>query len=351
LRRLRRLLPLSLLWLGCSSPLERVFSTSGDAPSRSGLAALGEGAVFGNEAGRVMRLGRGGAQLWTAELTHEVNVTPAVVGDTVVAATSGNELVGLDAKTGARRWRTELAKQSAALVGLGSRIHLLADDGELLALEAATGVPAWHTAFGVALGLKPASTGRLGMLSAKDDRLLLTGPAAVVAAGRDGSRRWRTAVREPTGLLVFEGLVFTVDATGRVFALDVDTGEVRWQRALGAPAASAPAYALDRLWVGLQNHTLVGFKPKEEEPLWTVQVPGLVVAPVVEFQGRLLVPTSGREGRLLALEVGSPGNPPSARLDSPLRAAPLVRTESLWVLAQDGRVVGFRLRSVAGSER
>jgi outer membrane protein assembly factor BamB len=95
----------------------------------------------------------------------------------------------------------------------------------------------------------------------------------------------------------------------------------------------------------------VGFRPKNDDALWTVQVPGPVVARVVEFQGRLLVPTAAREGRLLALDVGAPGNPPAARLDSPLRTAPLVRGDTAFVLAQDGRVVGFRLRSVAGSER
>jgi outer membrane protein assembly factor BamB len=350
LSSLGRALPLFLVCLGCSSPLQRVFSTSGDAASRSGLAALGDGAVFGNEAGRVVRLGPGGAILWSAELAHEVHLTPVVVGETVVAATTGTELVGLNAATGARRWRTELQRTGTALAGLSSRVHLLSDDGELLALEASTGVLLWRSSWGTALGIHPGPA-RLGLVAAKGDRLLLAGPAAVIALGADGARRWRTALHEATGLLVAEDLVWTVDQGGTVFALDLETGEVRWQRSLGAPPASPPASALDRLWVGLQNQTLVGFRPREDGPLWTVQLPGLAIAPVVEFQGRLLVPTSGQEGRLLALEVGAPGNPPSARLDSPLRTAPLVRGDAVWVLAQDGRVVGFRLRSVGGSER
>ena len=47
---------LALLLGGCSSPLMPVFTVSGDAPSRTGLTPLGEGAVFGNDAGRVIRL-------------------------------------------------------------------------------------------------------------------------------------------------------------------------------------------------------------------------------------------------------------------------------------------------------
>lgn len=348
--RLGRAWPLVLLCLGCSSPLQAVFTVSGDAPSRSGLAPLGQGALFGNEAGRVLRLGPGGAMQWTAELAHEVRLTPQVAGDTVVVATTGSDLVGLDVSTGARRWRSELPRQAVALTAQGTTVQLLTDEGDLLAVEVSSGSLLLRAALGTALGLRPGGGGRLA-LAVLEDSLLLAGPAAVLAVGVDGGRRWRTAVHEPMGLLVSEGVVWTVEQSGRALALNVETGELQWQRTLGAPPTSPPARAFDRVWVGLGNQTVVGFRLKDEGPLWTAQVPGPVVAPVVEFEGRLLVPTSAREGRLLALEVGAPGNPPSARLDSPLRTAPLVRGEQAWVLAQDGRVVGFRLRSAAGSGR
>jgi outer membrane protein assembly factor BamB len=344
--------PLLLLCAGCSSPLERVFSTSGDAPSRSGLAVLDNGAVFGNEAGRVLRLGPQGEVLWTAEMAHEVRLPPAVVGRTVVATTLGTDAAGFDAGTGARRWRLELPRPAAALVGLGKTAYFLSDDGELLGLDAETGALQSRTALAAALGVHPGAAARLSLAVAPGERLLLAGPGAVLALGADTSRRWRATVQGALGLHVQDGLLFTVDQNGRVLGLDLETGEVRWQRALEAHATSPPAFALDRLWVGLENLTLVGFRPTNAaDPLWSVQVPGPVVAPVVEFQGRLLVPTAARQGYLLALEVGAPGNPPSAQLDSPLRTAPVPRGDAFWVLAQDGRVVGFRLRSVAGSGR
>jgi outer membrane protein assembly factor BamB len=343
-------LSLVVCWTGCSSPLDLVFSVSGDAPSRTGLVPLGDGGLFGNEAGRVVQLGAGGAPQWTAELAHEVRVTPAVVGDTVVVATVDGDVVGLDAATGTRRWRTALPR-ATALAGLGTHAHLLTEDGELLVLEASDGVVLRRTTWNAALGMRPGSPARLGLVATPQGRLVLAGPAALIAVGEDGSRRWRTVVREPGGLLVDGAVVWTVDQTGRAVGLALETGELRWQRALGTGPTSPPARALDRIWVGLQNRSLVGFRPGDDGPPWTVEVPAPVVAAVVEFQGRLLVPTSGREGRLLALDVGAPGNPPSARVDSPLRTAPLVRGELAWLLAQDGRVLGFRLRSAAGSAR
>jgi outer membrane protein assembly factor BamB len=289
--------------------------------------------------------------LWTAELAHEVRLTPLVLQDTVVATTTGTDAVGLDAVSGVRRWRVDLPKTAVALAGVGRSAFFLSEDGELIALEAHTGVVQSRTAWATALGLRPPSTARLALVAAPGERLLLAGPGAVLALGPDAGRRWRASARETLGLLVQDGLVYTVDPSGRVVALDLETGEVRWQRALGVRPASSAAFALDRLWVGLDNQTLVGFRPQDEDPLWTVPVPGPVVAPLVEFHGRLLVPTSARQGRLLALEVGAPGNPASAQLDSPLRTSPLVRGDTVWVLAQDGRVVGFRLRSVAESAR
>ena len=342
---------LLLLCAGCTAPLEHVFSTSGDAPSRSGLAVLGEGAVFGNEAGRVLRLGPQGEILWTAELPHEVRLTPAVVGDTVVATTTGTDAAGFDAETGARRWRLELPRPAAALVGLGKTAYVLSDDGELLALDARTGAVQSRTALATALGLHPPAPARLSLGVAPGGGLLLSGPGAVLLLGADTARRWRATVQGALGLLVQDGFLFTVDQSGQLLGLDLETGEARWHRTLGAKPTSPPAFALDRLWVGLENLTLVGFRPKDSAPPWSVHVPGPVVAPVVEFHGRLLVPTSAREGLLLALAVDAPGNPASARLDSPLRTAPLLRGDAFWVLAQDGRVVGFRFRSVAGSAR
>jgi hypothetical protein len=63
----------------CASPLVPVFATSGDAPSRTGLTAMGEGAVFGNDAGRVFRLDAGGQVVWVVETGGEIELPLAVL--------------------------------------------------------------------------------------------------------------------------------------------------------------------------------------------------------------------------------------------------------------------------------
>lgn len=119
--------------------------------------------MFGNEAGRVLRLGPMGEVVWTAELAHEVRLTPTVVQDTVVAASTGTDAAGFDAQTGARRWRLDLPRPAAALAGLGKTAYVLTEDGELVALEARTGALQTRTAFGTALGLHPPAPARLSL--------------------------------------------------------------------------------------------------------------------------------------------------------------------------------------------
>src|SRR5215217_7046083 len=49
------------------------------------------------------------AVAWKANLDGAVYASPIVVGGLLVAATEGGSLYGLDAATGAVRWRTHLA--------------------------------------------------------------------------------------------------------------------------------------------------------------------------------------------------------------------------------------------------
>lgn len=57
-----------------------------------------------------------GAVHWTAELGFEVRATPAVAGDTLVMASNGGALVGLDLADGTMRWSRAAASPAADVV-------------------------------------------------------------------------------------------------------------------------------------------------------------------------------------------------------------------------------------------
>ncbi len=335
---------LACLLAACSAPLVPVFTASGDAPSRTGLTPLGDGAVFGNDAGRVIRLDGAGRVLWTVETRGEIELPLVVSEDGVVGAVAGGDtLVALDASTGHERWRAGGQPPAAALAAVGTHLLLLGKEGELRSFPAHAGGMPRRRGWNASLGLRARTPPRA--LLPLEGGVLAIGPAAVLLLSADDlTLRWKAPVRDGTGAVLDGDQLWTAEQSGRLLVLDRRSGAQRRVVPLGQQVISPPSAALGRIWVGLEDHSLVGIDGRGEQPPWRASLPAALVGGVAEWQDRLLVPTAGREGRLLAIDLARPGSPATARVDSALRTRPLVRGSVAWVLAADGRVLGFRFR-------
>ncbi|HTS82403.1 MAG TPA: PQQ-binding-like beta-propeller repeat protein [Myxococcaceae bacterium] len=338
------LLVLALLQGACSSPLLPVFAASGDAPSRTGLTAIGDGALFGNDAGRVIRLDSGGRARWTTETGEEIELPLVVSDDAVVGAvTGGDTLVALDAETGHELWRAGGQPAVAALAAVGTRLVLLGREGELRSFPARSGGLPLRRGWNASLGVRAHATPR-GLLPVERG-MVAVGPAAVLLlAGDDLGLRWKAPAREATGVALEGDQLWAAEQPGRLLALDVRSGAQRRVVPVGQRIVSPPSLALGRVWVGLEDQSLLGIDLRGEQPPFRASLPAPLLGAVAEWQDRVLVPTAGREGRLLAIDLARPGSPATARVDSALRTRPLVRGSVAWVLAADGRVLGFRFR-------
>ena len=113
----------------------------------------------------------------------------------VIARGEGNRLVGLDARTGARRWQTPVGRgESEQWAVLHGDAVLVAGDGALVAVDAGTGAARWLAAVGEAVGPPVAAGERVYV--ATQDRLV----AVDRASGREA---WASArVRLAAGPLV-----------------------------------------------------------------------------------------------------------------------------------------------------
>jgi outer membrane protein assembly factor BamB len=132
----------------------------------------------------------------------------------VIALAGGNRVVGLDARTGARRWQTPVGRgESEQWAVLHGDAVLVAGDGALVAVDAAT-----------------------------------------------GAARWRAAVGEAVGPPVAAGERVYVATRDRLVAVDRTSGRETWASARVRPAAG-PLVTSDRVVVATRDGTLLGFAP------------------------------------------------------------------------------------------
>jgi len=337
-----RTLPLVVCLLAaCGKPVRQEFALSTDAPSRTQLVPLGDGALAANEGGRLMRLGPGGETRWRLDLQRELLAAPVVADQTVVAATAGGEWVGLAPDTGDVLWlQPDGPRQRLPLVAEGQRAFAQTTDGTVRAIHAPSGGTAWTV-----LPTGADAVGRLGPVVCGQVLVVTRGAARLEAlALEDGASRWSAATGPLVGLTCDRGRVLVAEAAGTVRALSADAGELHFERSLGAALLGAPVAADGWFWVQSDARTLTGLREDGQGALRTLPLPIEPGAPVAAAPGLLVVVDASREGWVVGLELPSGNERFRHRVDSALRAPALLRGSEIWVQPRDGRVIGLRMR-------
>lgn len=314
------------------------------------------------------------------------NMAKPVLVDSTLLVGAANGLHALDAQTGARRWH---AKTSEAVAGAPSvvagKVYVVTRAGRIRAVNFATGKAVWPkpTEVGSVVHAKPATDSK---------RLFLLANPAVVCAVRlrDGKVLWRYSTPVTRDFLVeghgapavHRGVVFAGLSTGNLVALSSRDGGVVWERRLGAKR-SGPYVDIDNtpvigrvgeesaLFVTSHNDGLYALRSSNGGLLWRYRSQGLgqpllaggrvySVSPagalhivdaktgrrvlgrklagrpsgqVVLAAERLLIPTAGglqivdrQTGHTIWHVVDEYG----------FGAAPLVRGDVVWALANNG---------------
>lgn len=326
---------------GCDAPTERAFVATTNAPSRTGLVAAGAGVLVGNEAGAVQLVTETGAVSWSASLGREVAERPAVAQQTVVAASVAGEWVGLSLASGRERWRlTARVPPAAGLVADEERVFMVGTDAAVRAVVAETGAVAWT--FPLAKG--PLANAPAPVFAGGS--LVVAGEETLFALEpQSGKVKWKRPLPKPVGLLAAGARVLALTNSGTLTAFDESDGKVAWTRELGAAVSSGLSFAAGALWVGLGDGALLQLDAADGHEVWRVLLPAPLRSAVAEARGLLLVPTGGREGKLVALRPGQAKPAFELRVDSPLRTQPVMLGETLVFAAADGRVLGFRIRA------
>jgi outer membrane protein assembly factor BamB len=229
----------------------------------SGGPGLGEGLVLvGTSDGEVLALSQAdGSLVWTTAVSSEVLAPPRIEDGVAVVRTGDGKVFGIDATAGTRVWVYD--KQVPVLTLRGTSAPVLSEDlaivgfdsGALVALEVKTGKPAWE--IGVAQPRGRSDLERMVDIDAEpvvyDENLYVATFQGRVAALDldDGDLVWDKTLSSYAGLGIDEDNVYVSDDRSHVFSLDRLAGSANWeQEELAGRSLTAPARAGDFVVVG-----------------------------------------------------------------------------------------------------
>ena len=162
------------------------------------MPALAEGAVFtAARDGTVMRLAMAsGRTVWRVSAGPRLSAGAGADGEIVAVASEEGEVIALDAKTGARRWRARVSSEVIAAPTVGAGLVLVRSiDNRLFAFEAQDGKRRW---------------------------VYQRAPSALI-------------IRAPAGVAIQDDSAFAGFAGGKLVALALANGGVRWEATVALP--------------------------------------------------------------------------------------------------------------------
>jgi outer membrane protein assembly factor BamB len=177
-------------------------------------------------------------RVWTASAGdgERFVFTPALVENAVFTAARDGTVTRFDAASGRRVWRVSAGTQLSAGAGANGAIVVVAnEDGDVLALDAGNGERRWSARVSSEVIAAPVLAADLVLVRSIDNRLF-------AFAAQDGKRRWvyqRAAssliIRAPAGVSIQGDTAFAGFAGGRLVAVALANGGVRWEATVAVP--------------------------------------------------------------------------------------------------------------------
>lgn len=161
---------------------------------------------------------------------------PAVAGDALFAAARNGTVLRLEARTGEERWRVTAERPLSAGVGTDGRLVVVATEkGDVYALDAGSGELRWRARVSSEVLAVPALGGGRVLVRSADSRIYAFSAA-------DGKREWvyqrspaSLVVRSPAGITVQGDSAYIGFPGGKLVALAIATGAVRWESTVAVP--------------------------------------------------------------------------------------------------------------------
>lgn len=179
--------------------------------------------------------------LWQTDLGYGVGkyyirLQPVVQGSHLYIANTRGKLVSLDLKDGDTQWSVDLPMDISAGVGIGgSRLFVASPNGEVMAVSADDGHVLWKSLVSSEVFAPPVDAGQRVLVHTTDGKLF----ALDAATGRVQWTYDRSVpilnLRGTSTPVVSNGAVFDSFASGKLVAVQLDSGKVLLEQPLAIP--------------------------------------------------------------------------------------------------------------------
>lgn len=290
-----------------------------------GGVALGGGKVFVSSGYRTMTaFDQGtGAMLWQTRVDVPIHGAPTVSGSRVYAIDLDNQVIAFDVNTGLVDWSYRGIVEPARIMRAsspaitGDTVIAPMSSGEVFAFRATTGQPVWQEELSRATRTSALSEIRdiAGRPVISRGFVYAVSHSGVLAAMdvRTGQPRWQVPVASVNAPLPVGDVVYVVSKSGELSVLNRETGQVYWTRDLNEgrvrqeggffgffdrtvrPTWSGPLLASNRLVLTNSDGELVGLNPKTGEIVSTLRLGAPSYVAPTAFNGAILVVTDRGE--------------------------------------------------------
>ena len=146
--------------------------------------------------------------------------------------------------------------------------------------------------------------------------------------------------------IVVRSTVYVMSNDAKVFAINSETGNVKWKRRIGRLSASAPAFAHDRLYVTtLEPGQAIALNAKTGKVVWRRQLPGRSESSPVVQGGRVYF--GAESGEVFALDERNGKIVWQTPTGGNVKAGPALRDGTLFVGNYAGQMYALRAKDGA----
>jgi outer membrane protein assembly factor BamB len=308
-----------------------------------------------------------GAKRWDYSLSVSKDLRNTRFGggatyfDGVVYATSGaGDVVALDANTGAQKWRVQPAGplRGSPTVQF-NMVFAMTQDNQIIALDITDGHVLWQDAaasgeqgvFGVAAPaagqstvIAGYSTGELVAYRYENGRVLWSDALSRTSISTSVS----TLTDVDADPIIDNGRVYALGQGGRMAAYELVTGQRLWELPLAG--ISTPVVAGEWIFTLTDDARLLAIARTTGRVRWVTQLehyknekkrtdPIFWTGPVMA-NGKLWI--ANTRGLVYSVDVASGTPTEFAKLSGGVSLPPIVANNTLYILANDGKITAFR---------